>query len=183
MITKWIVPALVLCGTLIVMRLAHKGADEFGTGDVNDWCFGVLILLLVTFVGGVAGWGLSCWVGESLPCKRDAKPSRIVNLASLRGADMTSGSISGGAFLIVGGFGGDRTYYYYEQWDGYLAPGHLNGDSGVYIYEETRSGAVLETYNWHFARRWYALIGTREFGHTYYFRVPVGTVERQTSLK
>lgn len=174
---------IFILGESLAATLAWGLIHEFDRRpELGDWVFFCFLMVMGSLLSGLVGFGASALVGTMADEEMQKVPT-VTQLASLRSGDTTNGTINGGLFLIVGSVSGDRTFYYYEQQRGRLAPGHLNGDQGIYIYEEDRQDAVLEQYNWDFKKKWIHMWTTKDFGHTYYFRVPKGTVQRDMSLK
>lgn len=153
--------------------------SPFRGGDRGSKVLGALMFLLTIVPALVVGAGVATALGASLDSRMNSAPTEQNELVNLRTVDGISGSLRGSMFVMVGQIGSERYFYWYERAGTAVTPRQVRAGVGVYVFEEDRENAVLRVYDHDFAvplARWFAL---RDFGRTWHFHVPKGTVQKE----
>jgi hypothetical protein len=157
--------------------------SEGWPGEPILWIAGGGISAITLGVSIAIGFGIAAWIGSGLPQRMDSAPFYTAKLVSIRSGDGVTGSITGGAFLIVGHIGTEQYYFWYEQSGDSVTPRQKPVGVGTYVYDEDRHDAEFQQFAWHFTQSWWRLFAFDPGGTTNHFHVPKGTVSRTFQLQ
>jgi hypothetical protein len=135
----------------------------------------------ILFTGIIAGVCAGCAALTGLLFASHPVQVSDRSLIAIRDKD----GIAGEFFLGSGMIKSDQYYFYYEQMEnGGFRPGKIMADSGVRVYEETRSDAKLIEFEWvvdNPLASWIAF-PVNATGYLYEFHVPKGTIRTGYSM-
>lgn len=162
----------LVLGILVVLK--ETQGEQWGLLGV---VFGTFMVFLFGLLGLMISGGAAAGFGEMAHEAMEEKP-QVEQLAALRNVDGVSGSFRGSLFLGVGSLGSQQYYFYYLKQGEWITPRQLKAAQGVYVREEDRADAVIETHEWHFSSWWARMFAIQNYvPTTTYIKVPKGSIK------